>query len=239
VSVGPEVFGEDYLYFYETWLTDEASDRQTELLWRLLDLEPDARVLDLACGHGRIANRLAARGARVTGLDADPFFLDRARAGGADVDYVLGDMRALPWEQPLFDAVVLWFTAFGYFDDATNAAVLRGIRRVLHAGGRLIMDVNHLPRLLETLQRQQWLRRDSDAVLDEFEWHGERSVMTTRRTYLRDGAVREISYDVRMYMPAELRALLLAAGFAAVDLFGMTGDRLTPEDRRLIAVARA
>ena len=78
MSVGPEVFGDDYLYFYETFLTDEVSDRQTELLWRILGLSPGSEVLDLACGHGRIANRLAARGAGVTGLDADSSFLRRA-----------------------------------------------------------------------------------------------------------------------------------------------------------------
>lgn len=38
-------------------------------------------VLDLACGHGELANRLAARGCRVTGLDSSAVFLDRARAG--------------------------------------------------------------------------------------------------------------------------------------------------------------
>lgn len=237
MSVGPEVFGEDYLYFYEPWLTDEASDRQADLLWRVLALQEGDAVLDLACGHGRIANRLAARGARVTGLDADKYFLERARAGGRDVEYVHGDMRALPWGEPRFDAVVLWFTAFGYFDDDANLEVLRAIRGVLRPGGRLAMDVNHLPRLLETLQSQQWHRRDADVALDEYEWDGERSVMTTRRTYIRGGTVREFSYDVRMYMPDELRALLLEAGFARVELLGMTGEPLGDEDRRVLAVA--
>jgi SAM-dependent methyltransferase len=235
--VGPEVFGEDYLYFYEQWLTDEVNDRQTELIWRLLDLREGSDVLDLACGHGRIANRLAARGARVTGLDADSYFLERARGGGADVEYLLGDMRELPWSEPRFDAVVLWFTAFGYFDDATNASVLRGICGVLREGGRLVMDVNHMPRLIATMHPQQFLRRDADVALDEYEWHPETSVMTTRRTYIRGGEVREIVYDVRMYMPAELRGLLLDAGFSDVELLGPTGDHLTADDRRLVAVA--
>jgi ubiquinone/menaquinone biosynthesis C-methylase UbiE len=64
----------------------------------LLKLEPDIAVLDLAWGQGRIANRLAERGARVTGLDATALFLDRARHDAAprgDVDYVEGDMRLL------------------------------------------------------------------------------------------------------------------------------------------------
>jgi SAM-dependent methyltransferase len=174
----------------------------------------------------------------VTGLDADAFFLERARAAGGDVEYLHGDMRELPWAEPRFDAVVLWFTAFGYFDDATNAAVLRGVRAVLRDGGRLAMDINHLPRLLATMHPQQWIRRDADVALDAYEWHPARSVMTTRRTYIRGGAVRELSYDVRMYMPAELQALLLEAGFAEVELLGVGGEPLTADDRRLLAVAR-
>jgi SAM-dependent methyltransferase len=237
--VGPEVFGEDYLHFYETWLTDDASDRQTELLWRVLALEPGRDVLDLACGHGRIADRLAARGARVTGLDADEFFLAKAREGGADVEYLHGDMRELPWNEPRFDAVVLWFTAFGYFDEAANAELLRSIRCVLRDGGRLVMDLNHLPALLRRLASQSWVRRGADVLLDEREWHPETSVMTTRRTVIRDGSVREFAFDVRMYMPAELSALLREAGFSAVELLGMGGEPLTADDWRLLAVAHA
>jgi len=69
-----EVFDQDYLYFYEPQLT-ETSDAQVEVIWRVLELEPAMEVLDLACGHGRIANRLAQRGARVTGLDATPLLI--------------------------------------------------------------------------------------------------------------------------------------------------------------------
>ena len=86
------LFDQDYLYFYGELLSDERSEAETELLWRLLELEPGMEVLDLACGHGRIANRLAARGCRVTGLDATPLFLDQARRDATDrgvaVEYV-------------------------------------------------------------------------------------------------------------------------------------------------------
>ena len=78
-----ELVDDDYLQFYASVLTDEASDAQAELVWRLLDLTPGASVLDLACGHGRIANRLAAPGATVTGLDTTPLFLEHARADAA------------------------------------------------------------------------------------------------------------------------------------------------------------
>ncbi|HEU5245121.1 MAG TPA: methyltransferase domain-containing protein [Gaiellaceae bacterium] len=240
MSVGPEAFGEDYLYFYETWLTDEVAERQTELLWRLLALEPGAAVLDVACGHGRIANRLAERGAAVTGLDADPFFLAKAQEAGSSAEYVEGDMRALPFADARFDATLLWFTSLGYFDDEGNRAVLRELRRVLRPGGRAVLDLNHLPRLLATFQRQSFVRRGVDALLDE---HGEFAehtrTMETTRTYIRKGSVREVRFRVRYFLPEELREWLLAAGFEEIALLGPAGEPLTPESRRLIAVAQA
>ena len=239
MSVGPEVFGEDYLYFYEPLLTDERSDRETDLVWRALDLSPGADVLDVACGHGRIASRLAARGARVTGIDADPLFLARAREAGPRVEYLEGDMRALPFRDSRFDAALLWFTALGYFDEEGNRTVLRELRRVLRRGGRAAIELQHLPRILATFQHQAFLRRGDDFVLDEHEFDEAERLMHTTRTYVRGGAVREIDYRVRCFMPEELREWLIQAGFAEVELLGDEGEPLTPESRRLIAVARA
>lgn len=111
---------EDYLRFFATPTTlpehgahvgDQRSDTEADLIWRLLELQPGMKVLDLACGHGTIANRLTARGCWVTGLDSSAVFLDRARADaaalGISVEYVAGDMREIPWTDQ-FDRVVNW-----------------------------------------------------------------------------------------------------------------------------------
>jgi len=132
-----QAFDDDYLYFYAQLLTDERSEQEVDLIWRLLELEAGLEVLDLACGHGRIANRLAERGAQVTGLDATPGFLELARedaaARGVEVDYVEADMRDPPWEGR-FDRMLSWFTSFGYFDDEGNRAVLAAAFRTLKPG---------------------------------------------------------------------------------------------------------
>jgi cyclopropane fatty-acyl-phospholipid synthase-like methyltransferase len=75
-------FDEDYLYFHADTLLDARSDAETDLIWRLLDIEPGMHVLDLARGHGRIANPLAALGCHVTGLDAPPRHTRAARVRG-------------------------------------------------------------------------------------------------------------------------------------------------------------
>src|SRR5450759_4989842 len=47
---------------------------------RLLDLKPGERVLDIACGNGAFARRMAALGARVVACDFAPTFIERAQA---------------------------------------------------------------------------------------------------------------------------------------------------------------
>src|SRR2546426_2721696 len=150
-----EAFDDDYLYFYEELLSAEKTEADVQLVWRLLELEPGLEVLDLACGHGRIANPLAERGVRVTGLDATPLFLDLARedaaARGVEVEYFEGDMRSLPWSER-FDRVLNWFTSFGYFGDDENRLVLAEAHKALKPGGLLAVEMNNRDRLLQVYE---------------------------------------------------------------------------------------
>jgi SAM-dependent methyltransferase len=237
-----QLFDEDYLYFYEDLLGDEQSDTETELIWRLLELEPGMEVLDLACGHGRIANRLAERGARVTGLDATPLFLERARADaearGVDVDYVEGDMRELPWESR-FDRIVNWFTAFGYFDDdEEDRRVLRAAHRALRPGGRLLIENNNTAELLGRWQPSVVVERDGNLMIDRSRFDPVSGRATTERVIVRDGTTRRVTFSVRMFVAVELGAWLRDAGFSPVDFFDRQGEPLTVESRRMVTVAR-
>ena len=238
-----EVFDDDYLYFYADMVGDEASDRQTELVWRVLELEPGMEVLDLACGHGRIANRLAERGARVTGLDATPLFLERARTDarqrGVDVEYVEGDMRELPWENR-FDRIVSWFTSFGYFDsDEEDKRVLRAARRALRSGGRLLIENNNLPELVKRWQPSVVVERDGNFLIDRSTFDPVTGRATTDRTIVRDGRTRTFTYAVRMFVASELRSWLTDAGFASVESYGGDGSPLSASSWRMITVGRA
>jgi demethylmenaquinone methyltransferase / 2-methoxy-6-polyprenyl-1,4-benzoquinol methylase len=107
--------------------------------WRRLTAEtavrPGNRVLDAACGTGdlAIADRRAGA-AHVTGLDFSEQMLARARRKTADVEWVQGDLLALPFEDGSFDAATVGFGVRNV-DDLSLA--LRELRRVLRPGGRL------------------------------------------------------------------------------------------------------
>ena len=234
-----EVFDDDYLYFYAPLLTDEWSDIQTAQILDLVGADP-GRVLDLACGHGRIANRLAATGLDVVGIDLTPDFLDRARADaaamGVGVDYRLGDMRDLGLEAE-FDTVICWFTAFGYFDDDGNRRVLREVRRALRPGGQFLVELNHKDAILTMLQPESVVERGDDRLEDFRTYDPVSGRMHTRRVATRGDVTREVGYFVRMFSATELRDWLHDAGFDAVRLCGEGGEPLTLESRRLIAIA--
>jgi SAM-dependent methyltransferase len=236
-----DVFDEDYLYFYEPRLS-EATEGDVETIWRLLQLEPGMEFLDLACGHGRIANGLAERGTRVIGLDATPLFLDHARrdatARGVEVEYVEGDMRSLPWEDGRFDRVLNWFTSFGYFDDDGNRQVLREARRVLRPEGRLLIENNNLAGLLPRWLPAVVVERDGDLLIDRPTFDPTTGRATTERVLVRNGRVRRFSFSVRMFLAVELRDWLLDTGFTGVDFYDGEGEPLTTESRRMITIAR-
>ncbi len=235
-----EIFDEDYLYFFAEGL-EEHSDADAELVWRLLELEPGMEVLDLACGHGRIANRLAERGARVRGLDRTPLFLDVARRDaaerGVEVEYLEGDMRELPWEER-FDRVVSWFTSFGYFDDEANRGVLGGVHAALRPGGALLVECNNLAELLPRWLPATVLEKGDDIVIDHHVFEPITGRADTRRTVVRDGRVRRFAFSVRMFVAAELGEWLREAGFDEVRFSDGAGEPLTAGGRRMIAVAR-
>ena len=92
------------------------------------------RVLDAACGTGDLAIADAKAGAAsVTGLDFAEQMLARARRK-APLDWVQGDMLALPFDDEAFDAATV---GFGVRNVADLELALRELRRVLRPGGRL------------------------------------------------------------------------------------------------------
>jgi demethylmenaquinone methyltransferase/2-methoxy-6-polyprenyl-1,4-benzoquinol methylase len=97
-------------------------------------VRPGDRVLDAACGTGDLAVLAARAGGRVTGLDFSSAMLARARRKAPELEWVQGDLLALPFADDSFDAATI---GFGVRNVADLAGALSELRRVLRPGGRL------------------------------------------------------------------------------------------------------
>jgi len=106
--------------------------------WRRLTVEavvqPGDRVLDACCGTGDLAVAAEREGGRVTGLDFSSEMLVRARRKSTTIDWLQGDLLALPFEDASFDAATVGF-GIRNVDDLELG--LRELRRVLRPDGRL------------------------------------------------------------------------------------------------------
>lgn len=110
-----------------------------DLRWRRLGaravVRPGDEVLDAACGTGdfAVADRRAGA-ARVVGLDFSERMLERARRKAPELEWVQGDLLALPFADATFDAATV---GFGVRNVADLELSLRELRRVLRPGGRV------------------------------------------------------------------------------------------------------
>jgi SAM-dependent methyltransferase len=159
---------------------------------------PPASVLDVACGFGRQATALAARGYRTTGVERDPAVAAAARSHGVEVHEL--DVRRLDELEATFDAVVCMWSSFGWFTDAVNEAVFGAMAR--KARRVLVLDLYD-----PAFFRGRDGVRDNRGVRDEKRVVGHRLV--TALTYP-DGSRDD--FEWRLYEPEELRVLGAASG---------------------------
>jgi len=171
--------------------------------WRRVTAEtvvrPGDAVLDACCGTGDLALAATRIGARVTGLDFSERMLERARRKAPDLQWVNGDLLALPFEDSRFDAATVGFGVRNV-DDLERA--LRELRRVLRHGGRLgILEITR-PRGLVAPFYRLWF----DAV-----------VPLLGKLVPGGSAYSYLPASVRRFPgPEELAALIAAAGFDSV-----------------------
>jgi SAM-dependent methyltransferase len=130
---------------YEQWLVPSKFDALTGRFLATLQPRSGIRVLDVACGTGIVARRIArvvGPSGRVTGLDLNPGMLEVARAtaerDGVVIDCHTGRAESLPFADASFDLVVcqqgLQFTL-------DKSAAVAEMRRVLAPGGSVAVSV--------------------------------------------------------------------------------------------------
>jgi len=171
--------------------------------WRRITVEqavrPGDRVLDACCGTGDLAIAARARGGDVVGLDFSERMLERARGKDADIEWVRGDMLALPFDDGSFEAVTV---GFGVRNVDDLEAGLRELRRVLRPGGRV--------GILEITQPR-------GALAPFYRFWFDRVVPLLGKALPGGAAYTYLPASVRRFPgPEELASLLGASGFTAV-----------------------
>lgn len=225
------------------------ADGEVEALLALLadehGVEP-ATALDVPCGIGRHVVPLVERGIDVTGVDLSPAYIERARErvrdAGVDAPVLEGDMRDLLVDDS-FDLVVNLWTSFGYYDEATDRAILAALRDRVADDGALVMELSNKDGVLANFDDDGVTRGDDHLAVETREFDPERSRMHTEREVFEaagDGYehVGTMTFETRMFDPDTLRRWLLDAGFGTVTPYAdLEGNDPTRESTRMAVVA--
>jgi SAM-dependent methyltransferase len=222
-ATGPIIHTYSSLWF-ETFLfgiPDAQTGRELDFLGRQIPADRFRTVLDVCCGAGRHAHGLTRRGRTVLGIDRSRRALERAvRQGEGDTSastfdagppfFAQADMRALPVAGP-FDAAIVMWQSWGYFDAVTNLRILRDLHGVLRWGGRLILDI-YDRRFFETRQGERLTVRDGREITDVKRLDGDR--LFTELRYSGSHVVDRVDWQV--FTPDSMAAFASNAGFATV-----------------------
>ncbi|WP_053992636.1 bifunctional 2-polyprenyl-6-hydroxyphenol methylase/3-demethylubiquinol 3-O-methyltransferase UbiG [Mangrovimonas sp. TPBH4] len=158
------------------------AQRFMDNLSKYLNLTPDSKILDLACGRGRHSKYLNSLGYDVTGVDLSENSIAHAKQFETEkLHFKVHDMCS-PCEEE-FDAVLNLFTSFGYFDnDENNLATIKAIKHNLNTYGLGVIDFMNKDFVVSNLVPEE------TKTMEGIDFHLKR--------YLKDGYVfKDISFS--------------------------------------------
>ncbi|UCH77569.1 MAG: class I SAM-dependent methyltransferase [Candidatus Coatesbacteria bacterium] len=207
----------------------ETIDEQVEWIHDELLSGKATRVLDLCCGPGLYASRLAGRGYEVVGIDYSPASIEyaeaEARREGLAVTYLHRDVRAGDYGDG-FGLAMLIYGEFNTLRPADGRAVLDNVYRALSPGGTFVLEV-HPREMIKLIGTGPATWRAEEAGLfsdrphlrlDEHFWD-EGSGTATTRYYIIEAASGDVTRHAQTfqaYTEEEYRALLREAGFGDI-----------------------
>lgn len=191
-------------------------------------LAPHARILDLCCGTGQLAQALAQRGYQVAGIDGSEEMIRYARINAPAVEFMVEDARSFHLPE-IYHAVVSVYDSLNHIMSREELSlVFRNVQSCLLPGGWFLFDLN-----MEEGYKTRWrgsfgiVEDDHVCVVrasfDESEKVGQTAITMFRS----EGAVwhrSDVTLWQRCYSELEVRSGLEVAGFAGIQALDARND---------------
>lgn len=224
------------------------ADKETETILQLMSemkVTPSTEILDLCCGYGRHAVRLAEKGFKVTGVDLSQVNINYARRFAEErgvsklVRFLVGDAREVEYllesQRETFEGIVAILPSIGYYDANTDESILGQLFRLSKSEGVLILNVAnrdyHMQRL--RVSKERITGQPTYEVHHSYRFDYEKSRRTDSWTIyeVQDQNLRFISaieVDIRLYSIHELISLFGSSGWTYTKSYG--NNKLEPVD---------
>lgn len=230
-------YGSEDLRFYRRYADRLARSR------RKRD-DDTVRILELACGTGRISLPLARAGFHVSGIDLSEamlsVFLDKlgeeTENTGERINLYLEDMATFTLSEPPFDLVIIPFRGFQALTETGDAmSCLNNVKRHLAPDGLFVLNIFAVAPfnrwLDDNQERVEWRKEDPETGEEIVRARIAGSCDTKNQlinpttvyyVYHPDGRVDRLEdqFSLRYYFQHQMETLLCASGFEIVEEFG-------------------
>lgn len=232
-------FGNEYLTVY-AHRNEEEAKQLVQLILSYINLDKEAKIIDLCCGQGRHAFLFAREGFEVYGFDLSRTLLQVAKFKNnqsGNTFFIQADMRYLPAVHS-FDLLLNLFTSFGYFEsDSENKIVFEQFYQVLKPGGYFVFDYFHTPYVLANLERYQTEQIGDLIVKQERFIEGSRVQKIIRLN--REGKKSTFYESVKMYNSEQILRMMEETSLSVRYIFGdYLGSPLSEESERIIIIGQ-
>jgi SAM-dependent methyltransferase len=213
----------------------ETIDRSVDWLAAAAGLQAGDAVIDLGCGPGLYASRLARKGLQVTGIDYSRRSIDYAnryaRDNGLAITYRYQNYLELANENR-YEAALLIFGDFCPLNPDQRARLLQNVHRALKPGGHFILDVTTRECRKRHGARNAWQVSESGfwkpgphLLLEDGFDYPEQSIWLDQAIVIEaDGKISVYRNWFQDYTPETIRSELEAGGFTVESLWGdLTG----------------
>jgi len=220
-----------------------SAQEEVEKTVKLLQMEGQAKILDLCCGQGRHSLEFSRRAFDVIGVDRTEAYIEKAKLEAEKLNlnatFILGDMREYCVPNN-FDIIINLFGSFGYFENPDDdQKVITHMYRSLRAGGRFLIETAGKEILARNFQERDWSEVGDLLVLSERKVSQHWGRIETRWIVIQGTKRVEHRVSVRSYSAVELSSLLFDCGFSIVRIYGsLDGAEYDQMAQRLVVVGQ-
>jgi len=225
-------------------------DRSVKWIADRFNLDAGMPIVDFGCGPGLYAQRLAKRGANVTGIDFSSRSIEYAKNAAdreqLNICYVNRNYLAYTTKRR-FDLVLMIMCDFSALSPVQRQGLLGKFNEILNPGGRVLLDVYSLSAFEKREETATYEMNQLDGFWSPDRYYGfvntfkydREKVVLDKYTIVEAKRTRTIYNWLQYFTPEELERAFTDAGFSVVEIFSdVAGTPYDPQSQEFAIIAR-
>jgi SAM-dependent methyltransferase len=204
------------------------SEAECDFIEQEMNIQPDARLLDLMCGYGRHALPLARKGFRVSAIDNAPEYIEEinAKGEGLAIETQVAGLMDMHLEGQ-YDAAICMGNSFCFFTRKEAVHILHHLHRHLKQGAHLMINTWMLGEIaIRHFKEKDWFYVEDYKYLVDSRYLFQPARVEAEHIIIKETGETEVLQSVDyIFTLSEMEALLKETGFELITVYSIPKKR--------------